>query len=290
MATCTVIPGRGGFNSGAVRDGQTSARGTAFYLDPDEMRQPQYTVYLHTISKRAHEQPNPVYGNVIIPACPKEKRSINFMKITHPVAQWMVNPDNVSGPLVPKYCNATGLALSICNPSHVGNDLAAQDNALPDWARISSGECDLGRQGVFASLNEVPTEEELRKAEARRLAYYKFRFEEANGLLRSNPRQLQEILILDHHMAAEMFGVDVEWHRVMTPKIECPQCGEKIKESLAFHYVNGVKCVLDWERAYLAGAVKKDEVPEGREWWTVEDKPKRKTGISAAARDFSKEV
>jgi hypothetical protein len=245
----------------------TAARGAAFYLDPDEMRQPQYTVYLHSISKRSHEQPNPVYGNVIIPACPKEKRFITFMKITHPVAQWLVNPDNVSGPLTAKYCNASGLALSICNPSHVGNDLAAQDGALYDWAQISSGECNLTRQGIFASLNEVPTEEELKRAEARRLAYYKFRFEEANGLMRSNPKMLQEILILDHHMAAEMFGIDVEWHRVMTPKVECPNCGEKIKEGIAFHYSNGTRCILDFEKAYLAGAIKKEDVPEGREWW-----------------------
>ena len=290
MATCTIIPGRGGMTSGAVRAGLTSAKGADFYLDPDEMRQPQYTVYLHTISKRAHEQPNPVYGNVIVPACPKDKRYLTFMSITHPVAQWTVDPDNVSGPLKPKYCNATGLALSICNTSYVGTDLGVQDAIPPDWAQISSGECNLTRQGVFASMNEVPTDIELQKAEARRLAYYKFRFEEANGLLRSNPRQLQEILILDHHMAAEMFGVDVEWHRVMTPKVECPQCGEKIKEGIAFHYTNGQRCVLDFERAYLAGAIKKEDVPEGKEWWTIEDKPKRKTGISAAAQEIRNDV
>lgn len=304
MATCMIIPG-GGFNSGAIKSGTNTARGASFYLDPDEMRQPEYTVYLHSISKRAHEQPNPVYGNVIIPACPKEKRSFCFMKITHPVAQWLVNPDNVSGPLVPKYCNATGLALSVCNPSHVGNDLAAQDNQMLPWAQISSGECNLTRQGIFASMNEVPTEEELQKAESRRLVYYKFRFKEANEMALSNPGKLGEILILDHHMAADMFDASTPWHQNPSPKVECDLCGERIKMGLAFHYTNGRICVKDWERAYLAGAVKREDVPDSLRWWVEGglpphanvnpadvgqgSAPKRRTGISAAAADF-KEV
>ena len=138
MATCTIIGG-GRFNSGAIKEG-TSAHGANYYLDPDQLRQPEYTVYLHSISKRSHEQPNPVYGNVIIPACPKDKRYITVMKIRHPVGQQFVNPDNVSGPLDTKYVNAKGLALSICNPAHVGNDLSIQDANPARWAQISSGE------------------------------------------------------------------------------------------------------------------------------------------------------
>jgi hypothetical protein len=197
------------------------------------------------------------------------------MRITHPVQIPTVDPDNVSGPIKWIFENAKRAALCICNPSYVSNELNAQDTPPPDWAQISSGECNLTRQGVFASMNEVPTEEELQKAEARRLAYYKVIFEQANGLLRSDPKKLQEVLGLDHHLAAEMFGVDVDWHRVTTPKIECPNCGEKIKEGIAFHYSNGNRCVLDWERAYLSGAVKKDEVPENFRWWEEKRGPGR---------------
>ena len=112
-------------------------------------------------------------------------------------------------------------------------------------------------------------------------------FEQANGLLRSDPKKLQEVLNLDHHLAAEMFGIDVDWHRVTTPKIECPNCGEKIKEGIAFHYQNGNRCVLDWERAYLAGAVKKEDVPDASRWWDEEgEKPKRTTRIQAAANEM----
>lgn len=284
MATQTIIPG-GEVTSGARKTGLTSASPVPVYLNPDEMRRPEYTVYLHTISKRSFQQHHPIYRNVIVPACPKDQRYITFMRISHPVQMPTIDPDNVSGNPLIKIENAKRAALCVCNPSYIGTDLAMQDKEIPVEAQIASGECNLTRQGVFASLNEVPTEEELKKAEARRLAYYKFRFEEANGMERSNPRQLQEILILDHHMAAEMFGVDVNWHRVVSPKIECPQCGEKIKEGIAFHYTNGQRCVLDWERSYLAGAVKKEDVPEIYRWWTDEEPVKRGPGRPPKVHD-----
>lgn len=80
MATCAIIPGSGKVSAGAIKEG-TSARQSSIYIDPDDIRQPEYTVYVHSISKRSHEQPNAVYGNVIIPACPKDKRYITVRRI-----------------------------------------------------------------------------------------------------------------------------------------------------------------------------------------------------------------
>lgn len=286
MATQTIIAERSGrVTHGPIADG-TSAREVPVYLDPDQLRRPEYTVYLHSISKRSFEQPHPIYRNVIIPACPKDKRYITFMRISHPVLIPTVNVDDPAGPPILKAENAKRAALCICNPDYVGTDLDIQDKGADFQNQISSGECNLTKQGVFASMNEVPTEEELQKAEARRLAYYKKRFEEANAMERSDPKRLQEILILDHHMAAEMFGVDVNWHRVVSPKVECPNCGEKIKEGIAFHYTNGARCVLDWEKAYLAGAVKKEDVPEQFQWWAEKPKQTRKNGLAQAAAEI----
>lgn len=290
MATQAIIWGKSGVAPSADPGSVGKPIGTQIYVNPEELRTPEYTVYLHSISKRSFEQPHPIYRNIIIPACPKDKPYITFMRIKHPVQIPTVDPDNASGPVKIVVENAKRAALCVCNPSYIGNDLAAQDKPIPEWAQIASGECNLTRQGIFASMNEVPTDEELKKAEARRLAYYKQIFEEANGLLRSDPKKLQDVLNQDHHLAAEMFGQDVDWHRVTTPKIECPNCGEKIKEGIAFHYSNGQRCVLDWERAYLAGAVKKEDVPEQFKWWTEEGQPKRKTGIAAAAQQMKTEV
>jgi hypothetical protein len=270
MATQTIIPERSGrVTAGAIADG-TSAREATLYLDPDQLRRSEYKVYLHTISKRSFEQHHPIYRNVVVPACPKDKRSIKFMTISHPVMTQHVDPNDPSGKPIYVFENAKRAALTICNPNFVGTDLSIQDQTVDMQYQISSRECNLTQQGIFASMNEVPTEEELKRAEARRTAYYKKCFEEMNGLMRSDPKRAQDELTLDHHMAAEMFGIDVDWHRVVTPKIECPNCGEKIKEGIAFHRVNGDLCVLDWEKAYLAGAVKKDQVPDEKKWWAEE--------------------
>lgn len=268
MATQTIIPG-GRITAGAIADGP-NAREKSIYLDPDQLRRPEYTIYLHSVSKRSFQQPHPIFRNVVIPACPKDKRYITFMRINHPVQTPTVDPHNVSGPLKWEFENAIRAALCVCNPSYVGNNLNAQDTEIATQYQISSSESNLTQQGVFASINEIPTDEELTKAEARRVTYYKRIFEEMNGLMRADPKAAQDRLGQDHHLAAEMFGQDVDWHRVVTPKVECKNCGEKIKEGIAFHYSNGNRCVLDWERAYLAGAVKKDEVPEQFRWWTDE--------------------
>ena len=289
MATQTIISEQSErITRGPVTSGPRAGE-VPLYLDPDQLRRSEYTVYLHSISKRSFEQPHPIYRNVIIPACPKDKRYITFMRISHPVQIPTVNPDNVSGPPILRIESAIRSALCVCNPSYVGNNLAVQDTTIDPQYQISSGECDLTRQGVFASLNEVPTEEELKKAETRRVTYYKQIFEDMNGLMRSDPREAQSRLGQDHHLAAEMFGQDVDWHRVVSPKIECPNCGEKIKEGIAFHYTNGSKCILDWNRAYLAGAVKKEDVPEHFRWW--QEAPERtKEELQAQAKGLGIEV
>jgi cytochrome c1 len=242
------------------------------------MRQTEYTVYLHTISRRAFMQPSGIYRNIAIPACPKEKRSHCFMQIQHPVQIPHLNPDDVNGLPAIKIENAIRVALGICNPDYAGTDLSVQEKELNPESVLASGECNLTRQGVFASMNAVPTEEELDRAEKRREAYYRFRLNEADGLERSNPRQLQHILQLDHHMAADFFAVEANWHRAPSQKVDCPNCGGKIPAGVAFHYDNGRACILDWERSWLAGAVKKDDVPEPKRWWSEEEPVKRGPG------------
>ncbi len=269
MATATII-GSGDMTSGARKTGLTSASVAGVYLDPDQLRKPEYTVYLHTISRRTFMQPHGIYRQIAIPACPKDKRSHCFMQVQHPVQQPNLNPDDVNGPPLWKLDDARSVALGVCNPSYVGKDLAIQDKELNPESVLSSGECDLTRQGIFASMNAIPTEDELQKAEKRRETYYRFRLAEADKLARSDPKQLGMILTEDHHLAADYFAVETEWHRNPSAKVDCPNCGGKIPGGVAFHYDNGRVCVLDWERAWLAGAVKKDDVPEPKRWWNDE--------------------
>lgn len=268
MATATIV-GNGEITSGNKLTGLTAAGQSPVFLDPENLRKPEYTVYLHTISRRAFMQPNSIYRNIAVPACPKDKRSHCFMQIQHPVQIPHLNPDDVNGTPLLKLENARRVALGICNPDYAGTDLSIQDKEINPEQVLASGECNLTRQGVFASMNAEPTDDEIKKAEKRREAYYRFRLQEADGLERSNPRQLQFILNLDHHMAADYFGVESNWHRAPSAKVDCPNCGGKIPQGVAFHYDNGRVCVLDWERAWLAGAVKKEDVPEPKRWWNL---------------------
>ena len=284
MATAAIISS-GDMTSGALKAGLTTAAPVGIYLDPDQLRKPEFTVYLHTISRRGFMQPHGIYRQIAIPKCPEGKRSHCFMQVQHPVQQPNLNPDDVNGPPLWKLDDARSVALGVCNPSYVGKDLAIQDKELNAESVLSSGECNLTRQGIFASMNEVPTEEELKKAETRREAYYKFRVAEADGLERSNPKQLQYILTEDHHLAADYFGLEANWHRAPSAKIDCPNCGEKIPRTASYHYLpNGRACVNDWERAWLAGAVKKEDVPEPKQWWS--DAPK--DDLSGMSKDQMK--
>jgi hypothetical protein len=270
MATHAILAERSGrITHGPIQEG-TSAREASIYIDPDQLRRPEYTVYLHSISKRSFEQPHPIYRNIIIPACPKDRRYYTFMRITHPVQISTIDPNNVSGPLKWEFESAIRAALCVCNPSYVGNNLDIQDKPISDQYQISSQECNLTRQGIFASLNEIPTDEELAKAEKRLIDYHSAIHQRMNELWRADPKKAQEELTIDHHLAAERFGQEVAWHLINTPKIDCPNCGDKIKEGIAYHYSNGQRCVLDWERTYLAGAVKKDDVPDAHRWWKEE--------------------
>src|ERR1700692_894163 len=176
-ATATII-GSSEMSSGNKKTGLTTADQSQVWLDPDNLRKPEYVVYLHTISRRSHMQPNGIYRNIAIPACPKDKRSHCFMQIQHPVQMPHLNPDDVNGAPALKLENAKRVALGICNPDYAGMDLSIQDKELNPESTLSSGECNLNRQGIFASMNEVPTEDELRRAEARREAYYRFRLQE----------------------------------------------------------------------------------------------------------------
>lgn len=267
MATATII-GNGDLSSGARKTGLTSAAPSPIYLDPEQLRKPEYTVYLHSISRRGFEQPNGIYRNIAIRPCPKDKRSYCFMRIQHPVQIPHLNPDDVNGPPALKIEDARRVALGICNPNYAGTDLTIQDKDLDPATVLASGECNLTRQGIFASMNAEPTEEELGKAEAKREMFYRFCLQDADKIAKSQPHRMHELLTEDHRMAADYFNLETAWRLQPVAKVDCPNCGQKIPQRAAFHYVEGGRvCVNDWERAWLAGAVKKDDVPEPKRWW-----------------------
>jgi hypothetical protein len=144
------------------------------------------------------------------------------------------------------------------------------DSALPpDSYAIGT---DLRAQGVFWTRNNPPTEAEVAKAHKRIEKYYRGLLEKATALEYSNPKELAERLQNeDYHLAADYFGEEFSWHKKRVKKVapvvksECPNCGNEIKRGIAFHFDPDTGlCVLDWKRAYEAGKVKLEDVPESK--------------------------
>jgi hypothetical protein len=143
--------------------------------------------------------------------------------------------------------------MDILNPDNLGLD---QDAVILNPTSIGNN---LGEKGVFWSLNEVPTHEELQKAQKRMEEYYRRLVDKANTTQAAEPGKLPDILTPEHLAAAayleENFGMQFVWHTRMARLEDCAICGEKAKAGVAFHRTDdGGVCVRDWARAVKAGA------------------------------------
>lgn len=224
--------------------------------DPSMSRPPEYYIYLYTISKREFTVLRaPLIRSLIIPACLPTERFRLVTRLSQPFPQPDINP--VNGDVIVhdrgKSHDARYIAQDICNPDNLTLD---QDAYIGMSDRFVSGYgTNLSAQGVFWSLSNPPSEEEIKAAERRREIYYGKLWEQANMLSASDPKALAVALTQDHHMAAEYFGRETSWHQVLRPMADCPNCGEKIRPGIAFHKNQelGVICIIDPERAAKAG-------------------------------------
>lgn len=148
------------------------------------------------------------------------------------------------------------VAIDILNPNNPSTDPYIHLSAS-QAAYYSTGQnVDLIRFGLFPSLNNPPTEAELLKAEATRDESYQKLVDEAFQEQTSNPQGFRGWL-RDHPdigTAMEALGIEADFHRPVEIKTTCPNCGDKIKQGIAFHKSSaGVLCIIDKERARAAG-------------------------------------
>lgn len=258
------------------RSAEMTAASNATWYDPNLdlslNRAPDRYVNIFTISKRKFtiERP-PLFPLVHVPACePGEDYRLVF-RVPHPFTQQVIEAENgrVRGVL----SDGWRAAIDLVNPNNI--------TINPDWtvpenvaSEIATGHgCDLSKQGLFPSWNDVPTKEELDKARAKRHAYYEGLRKQAVLLEKTKPSELATIIEgnNDFHLMADYFGIETAWHTAMGAKINCPNCGEKINEGVNFHKLGDSLCVLDWRAAVKAGVRKRDDVPEDARWWEDEE-------------------
>lgn len=221
------------------------------YIAPGSVIQPQYFVYLYTTSKREHivQQP-PLIPYLIIPACKDSEEYKLVIEIPYPMYQIERHPDKNEAAIYPH--EAERVAQSICNP-----DNPSLDQDFVNTQRPTAIGVNLNAQGVFWSRNNPPKQEEIEAARKRVDKYYRGLLETARTLEVSNPKELEALLNQDYHMAAEYAYErfpgyrEIPWHPRLLAKVECPNCGERIKNAKLAYHVNsaGLVCVIDAKRA-----------------------------------------
>ena len=241
------------------------------YMDPNFSRKPEFQVYLYSMSKRSYEVSRPPQiATQNIKACPGDQDYILVRSFDSPFPQPI---RDANGILAFNWIDARRLAMDIINPANLSLDQSFRVD--PAIMQFSQG-TDLGVKGVFWSPNNPPKPEEIEAARIRMETYYTALLEKARTLELTDKKKLEEELgqNQDYNIAAEYYDIDTSWHTKLVrkaSKIECPNCGDQIKAGIAFHKnEEGYDCILDWERAVKAGIKKKSDVPEGKEWWTVD--------------------
>lgn len=209
-------------------------------------RKPDFYVYLFNISKESFEVSRPpILGKMIIPG----RGDKEYALATRLPSPLLVPKGNVdSNEIDITAMDTRRFATDIINPDNLGIN---QDFVTE---KPTSQGNNLGQQGVFWSLNEVPTTEEIAKATARMEKYYRLLLNQARAVEVSNPSKLHEVLSPAHHAAAEYFHETLSWHTKAIHKDSCPRCGMPAEVGRPFHTLEGGGyCVGDWDAAIKFG-------------------------------------
>lgn len=238
------------------------------FLDPQLMRKAEYHVYVYSVVDPRPDgyhlirNCSPLVHNLRIAELQPGEKYTLVTTVPHPVNQHWVNDRDQREV---HFHNGQRVAQDIVNPENITMN---QDASLAADKSFSEGN-DYGKLGVFWSLNNPPTDEEVAKAIKRKETFYRKRLDQARALEASDPKSLYAYLTPTDHIAADYFGEEFSWHKVSRKPENCPNCGEPIRAGVAFHAsaaLGGVVCVIDWRRAVEAGVKKLADVPESKRW------------------------
>jgi hypothetical protein len=228
-------------------------------------------IYIHSVAKRDFDVKH-VYYRGTLKGCKNGERYVTCYAVPDPPQQISVDAERGGKRVEVEPRDEAGwrVAIDILNPNNPSTNPYLKLDAKSAAFYSIGKDVDLIKFGLFPSLNIEPKEEELLRAEEARDKAYDELIQEAFQEQSSNPQGFR--LWLRSHPdvfdAAEALGVEADFLvKKAVAKFACPNCGDSIKTGIAFHKGSaGVLCVLDWRRAYEAGAVKKEDVPPGKRW------------------------
>lgn len=239
------------------------------YLDPNAFRKPDYFVYIYSVvdqrpaGKHLSRSLPPLISHLDIAEIAPGERYRLVTKLAHPTNQHYLD---VNDQPRTDFHDAKRLAMDIVNPGNPSMDQNAEINPVNTFSQGN----DYGKLGVFWSLNFPPTDEEVAAAIKRKEDFYRSRLEQARILEATDPKALNAFIKTEDHCAADYFGEEYTWHRTVKRPAFCPNCGESIREGVAYHRnVDGIFCIIDWKRAVEAGIKTMKQVPESKRWDTA---------------------
>lgn len=225
-------------------------------------RKPDFWVYLYNVSEQHYDvfRP-PLFANLHIQERKRNEKYAIAARLPQPLLapQGSVDSDEVTTQLM----DTRRVMMDICNPDNLTLD---QEAVISTITNVGNN---LSDRGVFWSLNgpgasdlnkdrlEEPTEAEVKAATKRLERFYNSVLEKMRELETSNPKELLERLGPEAHAAADYFGIETSWHGKRSKPMDCPNCGARVKEGIAFHKnEEGGICVIDWKRTIKSGARK----------------------------------
>jgi hypothetical protein len=228
-------------------------------------------IYIHSVARRDFDVKH-VYFRGTLLGCHKGERYVTCYAVPDPPQQ--LAPDAERGgtrvEVEPRDEAGWRVAIDILNPNNPSINPYFKPSPRQSALYSLGQNVDLVKYGLFPSLSQIPTEDELVRAEKARDETRQALVDEAFEEHASNPQNFRNWMRShpDIQDAAEALGIEADF---LVKKAEikqaCPNCGDSVKSGIAFHKSSaGVLCILDWRKAVEAGAAKKEDVPPGKRW------------------------
>lgn len=210
-------------------------------------KEPDSYVYLYNVSTMPHTISRPpMIREVTIPGRKENEKYVLATRLPQPLLLPKGNVDSSEIDFVPT--DTRRFAMDIVNPDNWGLD---QDAVI---TQVSSQGNNLGKKGLFWSMNNPPAEKEVAAAYRRMEAHYRHILTEAQTVETSKPAELPNLLSPEHHIAADYYHETYNWHKKPTHKENCERCGTPATVGAPFHMIEGGGfCVGDWDKAIKVG-------------------------------------
>jgi hypothetical protein len=232
--------------------------------DLNTMREPKYYIYIWNVGPIEHTIPRSwaANGRLLIPACPPDKEYSEPVTLPDVIQE----PVGIPGSNELRFAGRDGrfYVQDALNPDDPTGSW--KTNHAIDTGRSTNMGTNLYPWGVFWSLDNPPTKEQIAKAKERLTLNCNRLITEGDSLwIAQQATGYQGDRVgHTHHVAAEWLQIETAWHRKYRRKNPCPGCGELLDEGV----IICPKCpaTFDWARAVALGLrTKKQALDAGQE-------------------------